>query len=440
MKLRPIAVAIGTAMPIAALAATVVVPTANDVSTEYLATQTAVTPGAVVVQLGSQYAQGDIIAFNYSVEPRSASATNAYTFPNTVAIGVGTNTDGTNTQTSNGAGVVSLFDRGDKSVSYRVTTAPAAAGGAISLGSDARFFSAEIAGTDVTVSTSSETGTGTAFDAGTAKTLIDVVGSELGYTIAGLTQTIDVESDRKKFNIGGTTQSAHNIIVNASAGNAGADFKETVGTMSLTLVGDFSWLDSDTATNATGVQSGNVTGTAVTVSSVSASQIVVSLSATGGTISLTNSLGLVIPTQSLTASLSQVFSNTLASGSATAAGAYTLNGSTVSVYAVPTSPAVSNFIWLTNNGSSSGEVTIIVHDGGTTTDLGVVGTVAAESEFDVTSAMNAALAAAGLELSGGRVHLDIVTKVPAADVAVSAAYRVGDDRVNLLTSLETDND
>lgn len=440
MKIRPLAVAIGAIVPGVVMAATVVTPTANDVSPEYLATQTSVAPGAVQVNLSSQYSAGDIIAFNFSAEPRNSGATTAFTFPTTVAIGAGTNTEGSFTETSSGGGVVSLFDRGDKTVSYRVTTAPTAAGGTIRVADTAIYLTSEIAGADVTVSSQSQTGSGTPFDAGAAAVLIDVGASELAYTVAGLTQVIDVESDREAFAVGGATQSSHAITINASSGNGGADFAETVGTISATITGDFSWVDSDTATNATGIQTGNIGGTGVTVSSASASQIVVSLTSTGGTVSLTNSLGLTIPTQDLSVSISQVLSNTLASGSATASGAYTLNGSTVSVYAVPTSSAVSNFIWLSNTGSSSGEVSIDVHDAGTTIELGVVGTVGANSEFDVTSAMNAALEASGETLSGGRVHLDIVTKVPAADVAVSAAYRVGDDRVNLLTSIETDHD
>jgi hypothetical protein len=435
MNMKRLSVAVSAALPVAALAATITPPTANKVSSEFLATQNVVSVGAASVALGAQYAVGDIIAFNFGAEPRNSGATTAYTFPSTIAIA---ETNGS-IDTSLGAGVVSLFDRGDSTVSYRVTTAPSATGGTITLPADFDFLTADISG-DVTISSASQTGTGTSFDAGAAKTLIDVTGSELAYTIAGLSQTIDVESDREAFVIGASTSATHAISINGASGIGTPDAAETVGTISVTLSGDFSWLDANTATNATGIELTNIGGTGVTTVSASASQIVVTLTSTGGTISLTNSLGLTIPTQAINATLTQALSNTLASGSAAAAGAYVLNGSTVTVYAVPTSAAASNFIWLSNTGSSSGEVSIVIQDNGTEIDLGVVGTSVAGAEFDVTAAMNAALAAAGETLSGGRVHLDIVTKVPAADVAVSAAYRVGDDRVNLLTSIETDHD
>jgi hypothetical protein len=314
-------------------------------------------------------------------------------------------------------------------------------------------LAADIGAGNVTVTPSSETSQGVVFDsASKAGTLVQQLGSQFTYKVTGLSQTIDVESARKKFLSGTATTIAHVIgfsqVTNATFGTAAvaASKVATPGTIGVSLTGDFSWLD--TSTTATGIQTtGSVTvGTGATLGGVSATQISLTLPAGGLTTALTfsNAATAVIPTQNLTASLSGVYSNgtTLAVGvsTASATGAYTLNGSSVTVYAVPTSKAVSNFIWLTNSGKTDGDVSIIVNDNGTAIDLGVVGVSKGGREFDVTAAMNDALEAAGKTLSGGRVHLDIITKVPAADVAVSAAYRVGDDRVNLLTSLETDND
>jgi hypothetical protein len=434
MKLKPLAVAVAAALPVAALAATLTAPATNQVSTEFLATQSAVNPGASSIALGSQYAVGDIITLSFGAAPLANGSTTAYVWPNTLDVVVNA------TEASNGAGVVSLFDTGDTSVSYRVTTAPAIAGGTIAIPGDIDIATSAISG-DITLSSSSQTGTGTAFDAGAAVKYVDVNGSQFAYTIGGLTQIVDVESDRAAFTDGASaTKASHaiNIAVDSNVGTS--DDRETAGAITVTLNGDFSWLDANTATSATGIELTNIGGTNVTAAAAGATQITVSMAAAGGTIVLTNSLGLVIPTQTLSLSLSQALSVTTATASAAASGTYTNNGSTVTVYAMPTSSAVSNFIWLTNNGSSDGEVSLTVYDAGTTVDLGAVGTSAAGTNFDVTAALAAALEAQGVTLSGGRVHMDIVTKVPAADVAVSAAYRVGDDRVNLLTSLETDHD
>jgi len=436
MKIKPLAVAVGAALPIAAFAATITAPTNPKVSTEYLAVNGAVAPNAGSVALGAQYALGDVLTFTFSHPPKAGIGTAAFTFPTTLNVAV--------TGTAGVAGTLAKFDQGDNSVSYRITTAPTANGanfGVVTLPSGINFRAADIGTTDVTLSTSASTAQGLAFDAGAAKKYVDVTGSQFAATISGLTQVIDVETARKRFAVGTTTATSHTISVTPSSTVGSPDFSVAAGTIGITLDGDFSWVDSNTATNATGIQTANIDGTGVTVSTAGATRITLALPATGGTISLANSLGLVIPTQTLSAAATlTTTASTAVTASATASGAYTLNGSSVTVYAVPTSSSVSNFIWLTNTGSSRGDVSITVYDGAETYDLGVVGSSAGGTQFDVTAALNDALAAEGVTLSGGRVHMDIVTTAPAADIAVSAAYRVGDDRVNLLTSIETDQD
>jgi hypothetical protein len=391
---------------------------------------------AATVALGAQYAQGDIITFSYSGAAKAGTATTAFSFPTTLSINT--------TNSSNTAGALALFDSGDTSVSYRVTTAPAGDEfGQITMPTPF-FRTADVGGADVTVSTSSATSQGLAFDTGSSKTLIDQTGTQFAYRVSGLSQVIDVESARRAFVDGTSTAASHSIAVTqvtnaTSAGNTVAPTNVvTASTIAVTLTGDFSWLDSSTST---GIQATNISG--ATVAGASATTIVMVIPAGGTTITIGNAPTTgAIPTQSLAAAFSGSYIGNSTSGfaSGSATGAYTLNGSSVTVYAVPTSAAASNFIWLTNSGANDGEVSIVVNDNGTEIDLGVVGTSQGGEEFDVSSAMNAALEAAGETLSGGRVHLDIVTKVPAADVAISAAYRVGDDRVNLITSLETDND
>lgn len=431
MKMKPLAVAVGSLLPVAAIAATITGPASNQVSPEFLTVQLGVTSLPATVALGAQYQAGDILTLTYNTPAKlDRTATNSFAFANSVPIVVAGGTEATL------QGTFSKFAENDTSVSYRVQTPPACVGtdcGIIATEQPV-FRNADISG-DVTLSSSSQTATGTPFDAGAAKVLVDVNTTQFAYTFAGLSQTIDVESNRTNFVGGQTTAAIFSITASDALGTP--DFAETGTDITVTLTGDFSWIDNDTGTNATGIGTNNIGGVNVAPVSASASQIVVTLPPTGGDISLSNTLSLLVPTQTVTASVSQAITSTTsvtASGSAT--GAFTLNGSTVTVYAVPTVSTVDNFIWLTNTGSSSGEVSLVVNEAGTPIDLGVIGTSLAGSEFDVTAAMKAAMASQGVTLKGGRVHLDIVTKVPASDVAISAAYNVGGDRVNLLTSLE----
>lgn len=445
MKMRPLAVAIAAVLPAAGAVAGTVTGTLVPVSSEYLAIVGEVqAANDLTVNLDQQYAVGDEITFTFSVPPKASGSTNAFTFPATIAMADETSTAATD------QGAVSRLAVTDTSVTYRVTDIPTNIGGEITIATQPFFRATDMGTGDVTLSTLSKVGGGgtTTFDASTAVKIVDQTGTQFAYTVTGLTQTIDVESDRLAFDNGtNATTANHNIVVTqvtnaTSAGNTTAPTTVvTAGTMAVTLTGDFAWLDSDATT--TGIQTGNFSfAGGGSVTSATADTIVLNLPAGGDTITIGNasSVNGAIPAQSLNSAISASYATggTAGTSTASATGAYTLNGSSVTVFAVPTSAAASNFIWLTNTGSDDGDVSIVIHDNGTDIDLGVVGTSEGGAEFDVTAAMNAALEAAGATLSGGRVHIDIVTQVPAADVAISAAYRVGDDRVNLLSTLDTD--
>jgi hypothetical protein len=344
---------------------------------------------------------------------------------------------------------MSLFDSADNSVSYRVTRAPVSPVGdfgTVNQPANIFFNAAEIGTSDVTISTAAATAQGTSFDAGTAKKVVDNEGNQFAYTIGGLSATIDVESARKAWIASGSTAStvAFTITVNTDAQTS--TNLATAGSIAVSITGsDFSFVDS--SSTATGIQTGGLSLTNASLVGISSSSIALSIASnvTSASITLQNfgstaALRSILTNQNLTGTLSGYYDDggtEVGVNTFSQTGAFSLNGSTVTVYAVPTSPAVSNFIWLSNTGTTEGEVSIIVYDGEDTIDLGVVGTSEGGTNFDVTAALDDALATAGETLSGGRVHMDIITKVPAADVAISAAYRVGDDRVNLLTSLET---
>lgn len=461
MKMKPIAVAVAAALPISALAATLADHTGNDVSAEFVALNKVVSGIAPSVTLGASYSAGDIITFTFNQAPKlaasgvsvAADATKAYSWPLTETIDNG----------GAGIGTLGLVSSTDTSVSYRVATITQNLGatppvlGSITLPSDVRFFPAG----DVTYTTASSTANGTAIDpgktaAGASSTILyDIGPSQFAATVGGLSKVVDVTEARKEFTTGTTHQVT--VAISYTVGSPSAAYAVEPRTATLVLDGDFSWIDTSTATTATGVQGGvtvstgdgtaavGIDGTRITITGIPA--IADGTAGAGSVITLTNSLKQVIPLQTISASVTGLYnSGTVASAtttattnvtsSATASGAYTLNGSTVTVFAVPTSSAVSNFIWLSNTGKTDGDVSITVYDGGTTHELGVVGTSKGGTEFDVTAALNAGLEAKGITLSGGRVHMDILTNAPGKDIAVSAAYRVGDDRVNLVTSLE----
>lgn len=469
MKMKPIAVAVAAALPVASMAATLVGPaaTANKVSAEFVTLNKFVSGLGPQVDLGAAYTGGDIITVEFNQAPKvssgtGAAATRAYSWPLALDIVDSTGAD---------IGDLSLIGSTDTSVSYRVATITQNLAtpelGEVILPTDMRFFPTA----DVTFSARSETSTGTAIDAATtaagasSATLYDLVGSQFAATVGGLSQTVNVEAARKAFDkASATTTHQITVAVAYDVGSPAAAYAVEADDVTLVLDGDFSWVDSNTATTATGVQGGagsveldgattgvavGVDGTRITITGIASTVdgIAAASGGNGGVIELTNTTSQVIPLQTITATVTGNYTDanvatgggtatTNVTSSATASGSYVLNGSTVTVFAVPTSAAASNFIWLSNTGTTTGDVEITVYDNGTEYELGVVGSSAGGTEFDVTAALNAALEAQGITLSGGRVHMDIVTKAPGRDIAVSAAYRVGDDRVNLVTSLE----
>lgn len=451
MKIKPLAVAIAGASPVLAIAAGVNVGTAVKASNEYIQLFGGATGAVATVELQAQYDIGDTITFTYNANPVAAKgATTAYAWPTSLAINPVTTLNTDSTQ-----GVLGKIDSGSNFVKYRVTTKPEGDASLV-IGADNIHatvdlpadidFNLTTASGDVTVTPSSLTSGNVAFDtySGSAgdNTVVDLYGSQYKYAVSGLTNTIDVNTGRKAFAITGGTASTFAFSVAGSTAVGSPTLLVDSGTMAITLTGsDFSWLDSNTATNATGIQLGNITvpadGSTVAAGVTSIS---LKLAAEGGSVTLGAGTGGIIAEQTLSLAGTGNYSGNSKSATNTfsGTGALKLNGSSITVYAVPTSAAVSNFIWLTNTGTVAGDVEITVVDAGTATDLGVVGTAAANSEFDVTKAFNDAVAAQGVTLSGGRVHLEITTKAPASAVAVSAAYRVGDDRVNLITSAETD--
>lgn len=124
--------------------------------------------------------------------------------------------------------------------------------------------------------------------------------------------------------------------------------------------------------------------------------------------------------------------NTLTAGTDVPAGAWTLNGSVVTVPYMPFGPNTKVIMRHTNTGVQSGDVSVRYMLEGVSTNWETVGVVTSTTRGvqnirDLV--MDAIIADAGVEQ--GKVAIEITSNVPAADVTVYAAFNVknsADDR------------
>jgi hypothetical protein len=461
MNRKPLAAAIALALGASSAGAVnIETPGLADIPTElysaeYFAGLGQVAVQQVAVDLDAGLAPQDLITITYNSPLNPTGATTAFSWSGAALPTLASESGGV-------AGTVAFRSAAadGSSVTYRVVTAPTAAGGAAESGGILTLPAGQFSrtGGNVTVSASVNSGLDGAVleQSASADTILANTGSQFRFIVSNLSETVDVNSSRLRFDIGtGTPSATHtigfNIVTNAAsvvgATTATLDYAAALGTTAVTLAGDFAWLDSSSTT--TGIQLGGVStvnsgGASSAVTLNTSGQIATVLAATAGTgaITLGNATTTVIPEQALT--LTSSLRYTVAGGSSgavsgSATGAYNLNGSSVTVYSVPTN--ASNFIWLTNTGSTDGAaISASIDDAGTVTDLGELAVTAdSNDQVDVWPAVLAAAEAAGVELTNpGRVNLTLVTEAPATDVVVSGVYRVGDDRVNLISTLDTD--
>jgi len=464
MNRKPLAVAIALAMGASSASAINIETTGGgDVPNELFSSEFQGGVGQVelppiVVDIDAGLSVGDLITVTFNSPITATGVTTAFNYAGNLPtlVSESGNTDGAvafRTAAADGS-----------SVTYRVTVVPQDATPADEVGGLLTMPAAGLfsrSGANVTVSATVTDGlTGDALESSTSPdTILTNSGSQYRFTVTNLSETIDVNTGRLRFNTGAATSATHTIgysIVTNAATIPGATtgtitHSATLGTTALTIAGDFSWLDSSSTT--TGIQStntalvaadgnANTAGGVLTVNTSGALAAVIDATAgAAGVITLGNATTTVIPEQTLTLTSSLRYTTTGSSGaiSGTSTGAYDLNGSSVTVYSVPTN--ASNFIWLTNTGSTDGAaISASIDDAGTVTDLGELAVTAdSNDQVDVWPAVLAAAEAAGVELTNpGRVNLTLVTEAPATDVVVSGVYRVGDDRVNLISTLDTD--
>lgn len=294
---------------------------------------------------------------------------------------------------------------------------------------------------------------------------------------------VDVEKDRYHFAADDPTsgglldgfESQLHISINNSAPALSAGNAAAVSSVTVSIVGDFSWLDDDGSNSCA---AGDVTGTGAGAGRAAANNGVSGssgtfafacpasgnstlsyvmtngpggLSLTSGVLTIavgknfvnttspqTNSLGVVekriTAPASYTASVTFSYFNpdrtgALATGSVSAvsgaaAGSFSLNGSTVNVPFMPYGTGISRVLYLTNRSAQTGSVSIaLVGDGTTAACTGTTTTTAKGNGVTLLSTLldETVTACYGADYSG-KVAAVITSNTPAASTEVFSAY------------------
>jgi hypothetical protein len=247
----------------------------------------------------------------------------------------------------------------------------------------------------------------------------------------------------------------------ASGPVATQEAAETSQTVKLSASAGFDFLDLDTATanvqlTATGLTSNVLGGDADwTAGTISSSDVTFTDKAAGGladqgaiTLDITSNNTAVIPVNTFSSLWTIAYTsvpgaNVGSEAITTAAGAFTMNGSATSVYAVPYGPGVQQYIWLTNEGASAGNITATAFDTNGTaypaTGEYDLGSISATSHKAIAADMLAKLKADGMDDTvSQRLQIALTVTLPQANVNVYAAYRTGDARLALETSADKD--
>ena len=362
---------------------------------------------------------------------------------------------------------LNLLSATSTSAKYRVAATPATGTSTIGVlvpTPEIAVTPAGLTAADAKVTFSAKTAGGTAMDALATSATVATSRSMFTSTIGKFNGIIDVEQGRKAFKGGNSTSSsdtlsfntttnaivAGNGVDNTAAGvpNAVNAVTPTAATMVSTIHtvdGDWNWMDTSATTagvQTTGI-SGTVTpalntaGTKVTITDLlaneSAATLVVAKTAT--------TAATLIPVSSFSGSSKYNYtSSTVAKTKTTthaSLGAFALNGAVVTAYGVPMGSTVSRFLWVNNKGAIAAPMSAVVTAAGTAYGPYSVGSAAAKSSMSMSSALDAALTAAGVSLAqNSRANIEFTSPVKAGDVTISAAYKhIADaDRLTLETS------
>lgn len=383
--------------------------------------------------VAAAYAVGDKITFTFE-----DGALVAPSFPSQINVGAVNSATPTSAIAGMGLG---LLNSTSKSVTYRVTSLSQPTDGAatptaytdrttigavVTLGS-IDYKAASLLTAPVTVTVSSETSVGDVLDSsGTLTATVAEAKSQFGSVSVTnkFDQEIDVAQMRKGFVSGMTADMAFAISNPTTTGWLNP---ATVNTTSVTLFGE--------AGKTTGLKAADFSAAGTTTFTEAASKLEVTYTGekTTDTITFTAPTGTaaqVLETQNF--ATDYVYSYTSAGaapGTATIdtgvqSGEWTLNGASVNIPYMPYGPNASQIIYVTNDGSQDGGISVTVFDDkGMEYDLGMIGTASAKSVTKVAPWINDKLRAAGF--NGTKASITLTVNAPEADITVFSSYNVG---------------
>ncbi len=419
------------------LASTIAV-TEQTHSTEGLEGVTAVqASNSIVVTLGAAYAEGDTISFQFNADVMSNT-----TFPSQLNVP----TVDSATPSEAIAGMALGFLSSDTSnVIYRVTSvtqpddtpgdggtnysAQTTLGAVITLGS-VGYTATSVTSGDLTMTVASSTNNGGSLDTNSTATLATAKTQFGSATMSAVfDNVIDVSDGRIAFTPAGTDTMSWSITNPATTGWMNlATVNSSNGTVA-TINGESGKMAS-LKTSAFAVAGGG------TVTFTEASdQVDVSYDGdvTSDTLTFTPPVApdaVALNVQSFTAGMKYNYTsaggteNSKTVGSGLSAGAWTLNGSIVTIPYMPYSANASQIIYLTNTGTQSGDILVTAFDlDGNKYDLGVVASSGAGKLVKLANVISTGLAAKGF--TAGKLTITITVEVPKADIIVYASYNVG---------------
>lgn len=328
-----------------------------------------------------------------------------------------------------------------KTLNYSITASGShSAGCKIKIGGTADLKFAKAAVTTAGIKASAGfTVVGSGVDPMAATLFLKQGTAQFGFTAAALDQVVNVETANKTFATGTTD------VLTLTGANTG--FGAGSATSKIVITGDFNWADNaavagyQLASGSIALTSGTnqsvgtgadaptaTTYTILDTSPAAAEAYVVTFTPQTSTLATALPVGTYSATQTIT--YNDIEGATATAVKTASAGAWTLNGAVVKVFAVPFgAEVVSHSIFISNKGTTTGAITASMLWNGNAAVALDLGNVQAGANKYIN--VNAALDALGEKPTFGRADITFTVNSPAADIAMTAGYNTAEGRANL---------
>jgi hypothetical protein len=409
------------------------------------------TSNSISYNLGSAYIKDDSITFTFVDDVMSNT-----TFPSQISVDP---VDSATAADAIAGMVIGIVNSNTTSVVYRVTSIiqpddtpgdggteysdRTTIGANVVLGSVNYLVANAIAGINVTVS--SETSSGGVIDnSGTLTAAIAEAKSQFGTAdiSSSLDAVIDVAAERKAFTPTGTDAFSFTITNPNTSGWLNLATLSSTDGIVFTLTGQNGKM---TGLKSTDFATSNDATLAFT-EDTPALTINYGTEFESGQVTFTPPGDIVLSAQSFTGSVTYNYTSaggTVGSSIAVsnlAAGAWSLNGTTVVIPYMPYSDNASQILYITNTGTTTGDILVTAQGtSGNSYDLGVIAVLPAGNLVKLATLIRTGLASHGF--TSGKLTLTVTAQVPKTDVIVFASYNVGgSDRGFVNTSQYINND